>query len=320
MKSVLSRHWFLISLAIVLFVGLFAPPSWHALADNRTLRNGIVFSVLLITGLSLSSTAVWQAIRRPTYALLAVLVNYGFIPLAAWGLSSLLSGELAVGLIVVAIAPSTVASAAVWTRKAGGNDAVAVMVTVITNMSCFLFIPFWLAITSQGMDVELDPVALTYKLALMVVLPMIIGQALRRSGQVATWADSHKSSLSTACQCGVLSIVLMGAIRCGIQLETIGLGRVAGSVLVMLVLVVILHLAALGVGYWLSGLARFERPNRIAVTIAGSQKTLLVGLHVALMVGGGLTVLPMVSYHVAQLLIDTVVADRFSAGERRCLP
>ena len=31
-----------------------------------------------------------------------------------------------------------VASAAVWTRRAGGNDAVALIVTISTNLACFL--------------------------------------------------------------------------------------------------------------------------------------------------------------------------------------
>ena len=193
------------------------------------------------------------------------------------------------------------------------------MVTVITNLGCFLFIPFWLSIMSQSINFRLDPVTLTYKLALMVVLPMIIGQLLRRSDVIASWANSHRSVLSTVCQCGILSMVLIGAIRCGQQMETIGLGHAFVSVSWMLVLVVVLHIAALVVGYWCSGLARFERPNRIAVMISGSQKTLLVGLHLAFMVGGGQIVLPMVSYHVAQLLIDTVVADWFASGQPKNL-
>jgi hypothetical protein len=36
----------------------------------------------------------------------------------------------------------------------------------------------------------------------------------------------------------------------------------------------------------------------------------MVGLHISLTYYGGLTILPMVAYHVGQLLIDTLVADR----------
>ena len=54
----------------------------------------------------------------------------------------------------------------------------------------------------------------------------------------------------------------------------------------------------------------FSRAQQIAVGIAGSQKTLMVGLDIAITYVGGLAILPMVVYHVAQLLADTVIADR----------
>ena len=45
------------------------------------------------------------------------------------------------------------------------------------------------------------------------------------------------------------------------------------------------------------------------MAIAGSQKTLMVGLYVAIHYFGGLVLIPLVIYHVVQLLMDTVVAD-----------
>ena len=50
--------------------------------------------------------------------------------------------------------------------------------------------------------------------------------------------------------------------------------------------------------------------EQLAVAFAGSQKTLMVGLAIALPFGG-LTVLPMLVFHIEQLLIDTLLADRF---------
>ena len=52
-------------------------------------------------------------------------------------------------MIVAATAPCTLASAAVWTRRAGGNDAVAILVTFITNATCFLVTPFWLILMTR---------------------------------------------------------------------------------------------------------------------------------------------------------------------------
>ena len=73
------------------------------------------------------------------------------------------------------------------------------------------------------------------------------------------------------------------------------------------------HLAALFFGLVSSRLLRFERSNQIAVAIAGSQKTLPVALSLFdtyFVAGYPLAVVPLVFYHVGQLLLDTVIAER----------
>ena len=52
--------------------------------------------------------------------------------------------------------------------------------------------------------------------------------------------------------------------------------------------------------------------DAIAVAFSGSQKTLMVGAYIALAVGP-LAILPMVAYHAAQLIVDTLVADWWRA-------
>jgi sodium/bile acid cotransporter 7 len=61
------------------------------------------------------------------------------------------------------------------------------------------------------------------------------------------------------------------------------------------------------------------RKDQAAVAFAGSQKTLMIGLAIAVEFGG-LAVLPMMAYHVGQLLVDTLLADRLRAGEIALTP
>ena len=42
---------------------------------------------------------------------------------------------------VAAVVPCTLASASVWTRKAGGDDSISMMTTVVTNLACLLVVP-----------------------------------------------------------------------------------------------------------------------------------------------------------------------------------
>ena len=53
---------------------------------------------------------------------------------------------------------------------------------------------------------------------------------------------------------------------------------------------------------------KVARPDQIAVGLAGSQKTLMVGLQVSIELG--FNIIPMVAYHISQLLVNTLIADR----------
>jgi sodium/bile acid cotransporter 7 len=143
MRSILQRNWFLIGLALAVTVGILGHGQLDWLAQQKWLRSGTVFVVLFVMTLPLKAEAILRVVRQPFPALLASSINLGLIPPLAWLLSPLLPLPLARGLIVAAATPCTVASAAVWTRKAGGNDAVAIMVTVLTNVSCFAITPAW---------------------------------------------------------------------------------------------------------------------------------------------------------------------------------
>jgi sodium/bile acid cotransporter 7 len=299
-------------LAIVLFAGFVMPRPLAFLVTAITLRYIIIASVIFMTALVLETSEIWNAMRRPWATLLAVALNFGVLPLLAWMLSSsFLTGELALGVLVAATAPCTLASAAVWTRRAGGNDAVALMVTVVTNMACFVLTPLWLATTAGRADVEINLLEMMWKLALLVVLPMICAQVLRQNKRVGLWADRQKRLFAVLAQIGILFIVLTGAVKCGLYLrDTENAGNLAiGSFLNMAVCVFIIHVTVLVLGQLLGRVCGMPRGDWIAIGFASSQKTLPVGLEVAFMIGGGLMILPIVTYHVVQLLIDTIVAD-----------
>jgi sodium/bile acid cotransporter 7 len=309
----ITRYWFLIGLATVLLIGF---SMWQHLlwfASLKLLRNLIVACVLFLMAWPLESSTMWQAIRRPWAATLAFGVNFGLLPLIAWACLPLLRDDLAVGLIVAAAAPCTLASAAVWTRQAGGNDAVALLVTIATNLLCFLLTPLWLLLTIGRGDVKFPAGMMIAKLAILVVVPIVAAQLSRLHGPVASWSTQRKPWLSILAQCGILTIVLVGAIQAA---ERIAESQSAQTVLAtdllwMIVLVCTVHVVALTAGLVLARVTGLRRPDRIAVAFAGSQKTLMVGLFVATSLE--VTILPMVGYHVSQLLIDTLVADRMRA-------
>jgi sodium/bile acid cotransporter 7 len=78
----------------------------------------------------------------------------------------------------------------------------------------------------------------------------------------------------------------------------------------MIVGVVAVHVTLLLLAIGAARGFRFDRGDTIAVAFAGSQNSLMVGAYLAQTIGP-LAILPMVAYHAAQLIIDTLIADRW---------
>jgi solute carrier family 10 (sodium/bile acid cotransporter), member 7 len=318
LRTFVIQRWFLILLATVLAAGIAQWGELMPLAEAAWLRNGVVATVLFLMALPLPAETTWRALRRPVAPLLGVAVNFGLLPLAAWGISFALRADTAAGLLVAAATPCTLASAAVWTRRAGGNDAAALLVTVLTNAFCFVITPLWLTLTlgTRVQGISIDAGKMVNDLALLVVLPMAAGQLVRLYRPLGSWATRRGRLLSVAAQCGILTMVLIGAIKTGQMLheqpaETAFAWWDWGE---MIAATLGLHLGMLTAGVWLAAACRLPRGDRIAVGISGSQKTLMVGLQVAL--AAHIIILPMVVYHVGQLIVDTIIADRWRrAGE-----
>jgi len=314
MRTFLSRQWFLVTLAVLLLTGLGFPVALEPLA-NAVPQSAVVAVVLFVMALPLDAHTVWRALTHPRAVMLAIAINWGLLPLVAWGVSPALRPDLAEGLLIAAALPCTLASAAVWTRRAGGNDAVALLVTISTNFFCFLVTPLWLLVTT-GMMVELDWTEMGLALAMQVVLPTFAAQALRQIPAVARFAKARVAMLGTLGQCGILTIAWVGAVKAGLKFSA---GEVQISALdwvVMLAAVIGIHVSMLWLGHAVGRVIGLDRADRIAVGFSGSQKTLMVGLYIAIKYYGGLAMLPMIAYHVSQLLIDTVVADRLAARAR----
>lgn len=308
MLDYLRHRWFLVSLVSILLLGMAWP---HALEPVVAWLSGdaIVASVTFAMALALERKSLWSALRRPAATWLAVLLNSGLAPPLGWLASRFLPSELAQGVIVACVAPCTLASAAVWTRRAGGHDAVAFLVTMITNLTCFVVVPLWLKLL-VGVDADIDYGSVILGLVILVVAPIIVGQLLRLNRSIADWATRRKHLLGILAQAGILAMVLIGAVSCGLKLEAISGDSLLSTrnILLMLLAVFAVHVALLAIGFLAGRLLQISHGDTIAVAFAGSQKTLMVGAFLASAVGP-LAILPMVAYHAVQLFVDTLVAD-----------
>ncbi len=86
-KQFFIRRWFLMVLALVLALGISFWSHLQPLSKVTGIRYGIVAVVLFLMALPVEANAIWRAMRRPWVPLLAVAINFGLLPLVAWGVS-----------------------------------------------------------------------------------------------------------------------------------------------------------------------------------------------------------------------------------------
>ncbi len=338
MSAFLKKRWFLVALVVLIPLGIFwgmqqAPVAGSSSTEMATgfwsrisLPQVVTAAVLLMMAFSLDSNHLKDAVRSPGPVLWASVVNYGGIPLLAWVVAGFqLLPDFRYGLLIAATVPCTLAAASVWTRKAKGNDAVSLMVTLLTNTACFLVTPFWLHIMT-GEGVSLGSARMVFRLLIVVLVPTILGQMLRQIPRLEAFAVRRKTPIGVVAQSMILVLVFLAAFKAGGQLAGDGPRPSAGAVFLVWGSCMAIHLFAMLIGWLGSRGFGFSRENRAAILFSCSQKTLPVGVLIATdptmlgnpnLLGTGLgipfAVFPMLMYHASQLFIDTVVADNLAA-------
>lgn len=323
MKALLTRHWFLFGLAIVIAAGISTGIQLGESANSPGMRiwfensaRGLTGVVLFLMSFTLDSRKLAAALRSPRAVLWASVVNFGVLPLLAWPVSMWQQNpDYLLGVIITASVPSTMASASVWTRKAGGNDAVSLLVTILTNGLCFVVTPLWLR-AQIGTTVSLDTQKLIVDLLIFAMLPILLGQLARLSPPIARIADAFKTALSNSAQVCILIIIFGSALRAGPKIATTSGGL--GPLLVVVASMATIHLAAIAIAWWGGKLLGLPREDALAAAFAGSQKTLPIGAYLASRMAeqgaSGLVVFPILIYHISQLVIDSLIADRAARG------
>jgi sodium/bile acid cotransporter 7 len=312
------RHWFLILLCASLGLTLSFPWlfAWTAYLEPRL----TVAITLFLTAWTMPGRSLAGEFRSPWPALWAVAISYGAVPAFAWALGFIApQDDLRIGLILVASVPCTLASAVLWTRMAGGNEATALATVLGTTLISWIATPAWLTWTT-GALVELAVGDMMLDLALCLMVPVALGQLLRSWRPAALVADRHKTLFGTIAQVFVLAIVLRAGVTVGNRYHdgttALGPALFAWSA----ALAVGLHVLSLCFGLFTSRWMGIERGRQIAIAISCSQKTLPISLALfdryfahAEPTAFPLAVVPLLFYHAGQLLLDTVIAQRLKA-------
>jgi len=223
-----------------------------------------------------------------------------------------LAPDLAIGLMFVAVLPSTVQSSIAFTSIARGNVPAALCSASISNLSGIIVTPLLVAflIARSGGGFSLEALK---DIALQLLLPFALGQLVRPF--IGKWLNAHKKLTSFVDRGSILLIVY----------SAFSAGMVAGvwsqlsweNLLLVVVLDGLLLVLALGITTFASRRLGFSKEDEIAIVFCGSKKSMASGIPMANILFAGqavsLIVLPLMLFHQIQLMACAAIARRYAA-------
>jgi solute carrier family 10 (sodium/bile acid cotransporter), member 7 len=315
MRAFLARRWFLLVLGGGVALALFRPEVF-LIWTSRLIVPVFVGAALFLMGWTLPSRSLGREITRPWPALWALVLSYGLLPAGAWLFGQFLPRDYRVGLLLVASGPCTLASAVLWTRMSGGNDATALLVIFLSTASSWLVTTVWLTLGTGSTLAGGEITGMMLVLLLTLVVPVGLGQLCRAYAPMLRAAHRFRAGINVLSQLIILIIVFKASADVGARLAQEAAALDPAPFLATALSCFGLHVGTLTAGFWTSRWFGCDRPRQLAVAFACSQKTLPVA--VVLFEGYfqndfPLALIPVLLYHVGQLILDTVIAEFLKA-------
>ena len=298
--------------------------------------------VFFISGLTLKAGDALAALRRGRGVAWGFLAILGVTPLLGFALQAvpLVPEEFSTGMAIMAAVPTTLGIGVALVVSADGDDAVAVLLTVGTNLlGCFI-VPLWLkaygaAALRWGADKALpgladggrvDVLSLFLRLLVITLVPTVVGCAVRSLWPAARrFATKRKRPLSMTATALIATIIWQSLSAARPAL----LRQPFASLMYVALLTVAQHLVHYAFNVPACLLMKLSPPEATAVAVMASQKSVPVAIAVASLDAAsgeqlGLLVVPMVVNSLAQTLSLSAVAGlcrgrngAWRAAERR---
>lgn len=269
--------------------------------------------LIFVVSLTFDAEALVAALRRPSLQVLATLLVYVPMSLAALVIASLLfgSGPLWLGIVLLGTLPTDISSP-LLVFIGRGNVSLASVFNAVNTALAPLVVPL-LFLTYTGIELDVAVGALIVELTVTVLVPTIAGIAIR------TWRPRRILPIEPLLSAtgGLCYLMLLMAVI-GPNAATIlaDPGQMGLVVIAALVLNVTGYAIAAGANRLVVTVispTRFPLPDRVAMLFTVSKKEFSIAAVVVFSSGLAAEVaLPAVIYAVVQMLTSPVVATRLA--------
>lgn len=309
---------FIAALLFAIIISWFIPEGPEILPLKTITDIGIGF-IFFFYGLKLSleefklgfyNYRVHILIQLTTFVLFPLLV-LAFIPFFEGGTGS----NLWLALFFLGALPSTVSSSVVMVSLAKGNVPTAIFNASLSGLIGVVVTPLWMSIFMKSSS-EFEFLTVIQKLFLQVVLPLIIGLLLQPFFGMIARKNSRKISFFDK---SVIVLIVYSSFSAAFSsglFSSVGLEQLLKLVLLVISLFFVVYFIL----EMISRAMNLKTEDRITAKFAGTKKSLVHGSVMVKIIFGNsasnaLFLLPIMLYHILQLLVIAVFAERYRLRE-----
>jgi len=324
-----DKNFIIIGLCCALTAGLLYPPPGKYLHDVKfgesvTIPKIAVVVIFLVSGIGLDSPSQWKQPKPLAIGILFVLfltplLAFPIMKLPEMGVSCRI--ELLQGMALFCAVPTTLASGVTMVKQANGNVPLAIVLTTLTNLLGVFTMPFTVSRIFAS-EVPIDPMTMLNQLVLQTLVPLSLGILLRMYvAPLRNFATTYKKPLSRSQNCCIFLTVWIMTADAQHKIVT----SPPGDLGVCLALAILVHLIYRLGAYWAATFAKLPGKEWVTIVLMCSQKSLpvcvsvLSALPAALRQESGVLIVPCIMSHFSQLVIDGVLAVRWTIKEEPLL-
>ena len=328
MQKCLKKHAFILWLIFAVVIAIIFPAAgakggfFHS---ELTTQLGI-WIIFFFQGLSLPTRELKIGYKPKRLHVFVLTWNYLLFPvlmvILLLPLRFVLLPELRLGFYLLAILPTTVSSAVVFTTISGGETSNAIFATIFSNLLSILLVPtVALAYLSAGTGLVVPLSPLFGKLFILLALPLIAGQVIRNLlNERSVWVSERTKNLGNWIIVFIVHCAFAQSMKSGFLSQLS-----ATSILTVMSITVFVLLVSSRLVWLSSVFIEPTREQRITAFFCASQKSLASGLPlitsimvaVPWLVDGAAVLIPLLCYHPAQLVLAGLISDKWAQQKIR---
>ena len=277
----------------------------------------------VLAGLGLKTEEFSKAFQRLRFNLFVQTFSFGVDSAVVFGVSrgllaaGWIAEPLANGMVVCSCLSMTINMVLVLTKSSGGDEASAIFNAAAGNMIGVVLSPM-LILGYLGVTGNVELAEVFYKLALRVVLPIVVGQLVRKlSPATVEFYKKHKKVFKKVQQFALVFIVYTVFCRTFSQQNN---DNISGVDIVVVVIVEFCCLSGLMILAWysLKVFFRNEPELRVMGLFGCTHKTVAMGVPLINAIYEnnewiGLITLPLLIWHTMQLILGSFLAPKLAA-------